>query len=77
MALSVRLARAQAEVDLVTKLITIANHEPEISKTAAERIFDLLHANWEWSFSPAEIREAVHVSEPAVRKALQHPPRMR
>lgn len=39
--------------------------------TACDRIEALLHENPDIEFSPAEIMEAVHASEEAVRKALQ------
>lgn len=53
------------------RLVTIAEHQPELTKPVTDRIYDMLRANFEWSFSPSEIMEAVHAGEDAVRKALQ------
>lgn len=69
--LRARLAKVQAEAEALKRLVAIAEHEPELAKPVTDRIYDMLHANFEWSFSPAEIMEAVHASEEAVRKALQ------
>jgi hypothetical protein len=66
-----RLAKVQAEAEALKRLVAIAEHEPELAKPATERIHDMLRANFAWSFSPAEIMEAVHAGEEAVRKALQ------
>jgi hypothetical protein len=69
--LRARLAKAEAEVAAIKRLVTIAEHQPELNKPVTDRIHDMLRANHEWAFSPAEIMEAVRAGEEAVRKALQ------
>lgn len=60
-----------AEAEALKRLVAIAEHEPALTKPVTDRIYDMLRSNFEWSFSPAEIMEAVHAGEEAVRKALQ------
>jgi hypothetical protein len=69
--LRARLARVEAEAEALKRLVVLAEHKPELTKPVTDRIYDMLRANHEWAFSPAEIMEAVHAGEEAVRKALQ------
>jgi hypothetical protein len=62
------------EVHRLERLAQIVDTNNTSGKPISDRIYDLLRANPDMTFSPAEIMECIHVREDrveAVRKALQ------
>jgi len=62
--------RVRVEVERAKKLVKLAERGTDEAKPVATRIEDLLMANYDMGFTPAEVVEIVHASEDAVRKAL-------